>query len=440
MNQRNWPFFVILFLFAIQLTAQPAIEWERSYGGSWSECVYGIVPTHDGGYVLAGNSNSTDGQVTGNHGYDDIWVFKIDSIGELIWQRSIGGSLGEFANSIRATPDSGFVLVATASSDNFEVRDNHGKSDMLVVKLTKDGEIAWKRALGGDRSESGNAIQLTADGGYIVAGGTYSEYGQVSGNHGGYDFWLVKLTAEGEIEWQKCFGGSGDEIAFSILQTQDNGYIVAGTTTSKDGDVSENNGKKDYWIVKLNEELEIEWERSFGGQRNDYPEEVVQAADGGFVVAGYAQSHSGDIVDHRYGVNYWVVKLSAEGDSLWTKCLGGSGDDEAYSMQPTADGAYIIAGYTGAPSSYIGKTNFDVSGFNGYLDYWIVKLSDEGEIIWQECYGGSSSDMAFYAIQTADGGYLLGGTSDSTDGDATNTNGRYDVWVVKLAPEVTSEE
>ncbi len=200
-------------------------------------------------------------------------------------------------------------------------------------------------------------------------GGTFSNDGDVSGNHGIVDSWIVKLNSSGDIIWQKCFGGTDDDVAFSIQQTSDGGFIVAGYTSSNDGDVSGNHGGGDYWVVKLDSSGTIQWQKCLGGTDNDEAKSIQQTSDGGYIVAGETWSNDGDVSGNHGNSDYWVVKLNSSGDIEWQKCLGGTVKDIAKTIQQTSDGGFIVAGYTNSNDG-------DVSGIHGdYYDFWVVKLN-----------------------------------------------------------------
>ena len=246
-----------LFLFTIlQLSvyAQPSIQWQKCLGGTSSEGATSIQQTTDGGYILTGCTNSNDGDVSGKHGGQDVWVVKLDVTGTIQWHKCLGGTYFDFASSIQQTTDGGYVLTGCTSSNTGDVSGNHGLQDIWVVKLNSSGSIQWQKCLGGTSDEGANSIQQTTDGGYVLTGYTTSNNGNVSGNHGGADVWVVKLDSTGTIQWQKCLGGTdaSGEGASSIQQTADGGYILTGYATSNDGDVSGNHGGVgDYWVIKL---------------------------------------------------------------------------------------------------------------------------------------------------------------------------------------------
>jgi hypothetical protein len=316
-------------------------------------------------------------------------------------------------------------------------QDNEGVySNIIIWSFTyslveEEPYITWRKCLGGSDWDAVIPIQQTSDGGDIVAGVTSSNNGDVSGNHGAYDFWVVKLSSTGSLQWQKCLGGSGSDDAASIQQTSDGGYIVAGSTRSNDGDVSGNHdvsgnyGESDFWVVKLSSTGSLQWQKCFGGSNWDHAASIQQTSDGGYIVAGSTGSSDGDVSGKHAGFDFWVVKLSSTGSLQWQKCLGGSGSDLAASIQQTSDGGYIVAGITSS-------NNGDVSGNHGAEDFWVVKLSSTGSLQWQKCFGGSNWDRAYSIQQTSDGGYIVAGMTESNNGDVSGNHGESDIWVVKL--------
>ncbi len=401
------------------------ISWQNPLGGTNADYAYYILQTTDEGYIIAGYSNSNDGDVSGNRGNSDYWIVKLNSTGALAWQKSFGGSSNDFAYSIQKTIDGGYIIAGSSNSDDGDVYGNHGGEDYWIVKLTLAGEIDWWKSFGGSSIDLAYSIQQTTDGGYIVAGNSCSNDGDVSGNQGGEDYWIVKLTSAGEIDWQKSLGGSGGDYAMSIQQTTDGGYIIAGYSNSNDKDVSGNNGSDDYWIVKLTSAGVIDWQKSLGGSTIDIAYSVQQTTDGGYIIAGYSESNDGDITGHHGIWDYWIVKLTSAGDLDWQKSLGGSGWDRAFSVQQAANGGYIIAG-----ESY--SNDGDVTGNQGANDYWIVKLTLSGEIEWQKSLGGTSFDWPSCIQQTTDGSYIISGYSMSDDCDVSGNQGDRDYWIVKL--------
>lgn len=414
--------------------SQPNIEWEKSFGGSDLDRVLSIDPTTDGGYIVGGTSWSIDGDVTGNNGLSDYWVVKLTANGSLDWQKSLGGSHSELAWSIQQTLDGGYIVSGGSRSNNGDVSGNHGDQDQWIVKLTETGSIEWQKSFGGTLSDFANSIQQTTDGGYIIAGYSRSNDGDVTGNHGSLDYWIVKINESGTLEWQKSLGGSDFDTAESIKQTLDGGYIVAGYSNSNDGDVSGNHGgSQDYWVVKLSIIGNIEWQKSLGGTGLDRALSVIQTQDNGYLVGGYSNSNDGDVTENQGSSDLWIVKLTETGSLDWQKSLGGSYGDAALSVSESIDGGFIVAGISES-------TDGDVIGNHGENDFWVLRFSLTGTLEWQKSIGGSLEDTALSIHQTLDGGYIVAGFSFSEDGDVTNNQGGADCWVVKLISELSVDD
>jgi len=423
-NSINEAFERCEFLTLEVVDESPNIMWQRCFGGSGYDLAYRVQKTNDGGYILAGLTESTNGNVSGNHGNSDFWVVKIDGSGKIQWQKCLGGGGEERAFDIQQTNEGGYIVVGYSVSNDGNVSGNHGGSDIWVVKLDNAGNVQWQKCLGGTASEEAYSVQQTNDDGYIIAGSANSNNGDVSGYRGAQDFWIVKLSNTGTIKWQKCLGGSDTEEARSVRQTNDGGYIVAGSTWSKDGDVSGNHGGLDFWVVKLDSVGLIQWQKCLGGSGDDKAYDIQLTDDGGYIVAGNSKSNNGDVSGNHGGSDFWVAKLDSVGLIQWQKCLGGTGDDAAGSVQQT-DGGYIVTGYSNS-------NNGDITDNHGYYDFWLVKIDEIGQIIWQKCFGGSDYDQAASIELTRDRGYIVAGYSYSNDGDVSGNHGYYDYWLIKL--------
>ena len=420
MNYHNYLCCILLLIGSSVFAQQgPAIEWQKTLGGVARDEAYSIQQTVDGGYIVAGWTDSNDGDLSGNNGNSDFWVVKLDDSGNLSWQKTLGGSANDQATSIQQTFDGGYIVTGWTLSNDGDVSGKNGSNDFWVVKLNGSGDLSWQKTLGGSAFDQATSIQQTADGGYIVAGGTDSNDGDVSGNNGDIDFWVVKLDDSGNLSWQRALGGAIWDIARSIQQTADGGYIVTGSTFDQ-SDMNDNGGSYlDFWVVKLDGSGRMKWEKALGGFTFDEAHSIQQTFDGGYIVTGWTYSNDGDVSGNNGANDFWVVKLNGSGDLVWQKALGGSADDEAYSIQQTADGGYIVGGLATS-------NNGDVSGNHGGWDFWVVKLNGSGDLIWQKALGGSAYDKATSIQQTADGGYIVAGWTDSNDGDISGNHGDRD--------------
>jgi len=419
-------------IWVVKLSANGALEWQRCLGGSSWEDMFQTFETSDGGFLIAGVTNSNDGDVSDNHGETDIWIVKLTQTGNLQWQRCLGGSSWELTYQTIETADGGFVISGLTQSNDGDVTGYHGGDDIWVVKLAQNGALEWERCLGGSSWEVCLQTFETADGGFVITGLTQSNDGDIVGNHGDTDMWIVKLTPTGTLEWQRSLGGSFDEECYETFEALDGGYVITGRTFSADGDVSGNHGEVDIWVSKLAFDGILEWQRCFGGSLSDDPYQTLETSDGGFIIVGQTPSDDGDVSDNHGEFDIWVLKLAFNGTLEWQSCLGGSLSDYPQYLLKTQDGGYAILGRTYSDDG-------DVMGYHGESDIWVAKLTDDGTLEWQRCLGGSLSDFPLYLLKTLDGGYAILGRTYSDDGDVMGYHGESDIWVVKLTDDGTLE-
>ena len=418
---------VLTFTFSFMMNAQTemSIKWQKTYGGSRDDFTQSIQLTNDGGFIMAGFSWSNDGDVSGNHGEGDYWVVKTDHSGAVQWKKCYGGSWKEEAYYIQQTTDGGYIFTGLTESNDGDVTGFHGNQDCWVVKTDSLGNIQWEKCYGGSYYDYFKSIKQTTDGGYIFVGGTTSWDGDVTSYYGGYDYWVVKSDSLGVIQWQKSYGGSGDECAMNVQQTTDGGYIISGATESNVGDIFFNHGGYDFWVIKIDPSGFIQWQKTYGGSGEDIAFWGQQTNDGGYIFTGISASNDGDVTGNHGMHDFWVVKTDSLGEIQWQKSYGGSDEDYAWSIHQTLDDGYII---TGKASSDDG----DLTSNHGYEDYWVVKTDSLGVIQWQKSLGGSSYDEGFSIWQTNSNEYLFAGSSESNDGDVTSNYGWYDYWVGML--------
>jgi hypothetical protein len=425
--------------------AQPAIQWQYSYGGTLNDIMSNGNNTHDqmaltadGGIIIAGLSESNDGDVTGHHGLSstkDCWVIKLDSVGNLEWQRSLGGSQDEYSQCIRQTNDGGYILSANTRSSDGDVTGYHGSAfdDVWIVKLDSLGNIEWEHAYGGTSGDLGRSICQTYDGGFLMAGQTASNDSDVVGNHGSSDIWMVKLDANGVFQWQKCLGGSSGDGAYTVRATADHGFIMVGETSSTDGDLAGSTITPlgSTWLVKTDSLGNIEWNQLFGGPSLDWGREVYPTPDGGYIVG--ISTGSNTFTAFHGGLDYLLVKVDSAGNLQWEHCYGGTSSELLKAARPTVDGGFIVCGTTLSADG-------DITNNHGVVDAWVVKIDSLGTIAWQRSFGGSQAEDATSILETPDGGILFTGESYSNDGDVSGHHGATssgDFWVVKLAPAPT---
>ncbi len=357
----------------VKVDSSGLIQWQISLGGSGDDMANSIQQTTDGGYIVAGSTTSTNGDVTGNHGGADYWIVKLSASGVLQWQKTYGGSFYDYAKCIQQTSDGGYIVAGQSDSINGDVTGNHGNQDAWVVKLNSSGVIQWQKSLGGTNIDRPTSLQQTSDGGFIMVSYTLSTDGDVAGNNvGGY--WVVKLNASGVLQWQNTYGGTGTgyDFATSIQQTSDGGYVVGGHTNSSTGDVTGFHGGygDDFWIVKISNSGVLQWQKTLGGINDDWAQSTQQTADGGYIVAGLTYSNDGDVTGFHggNGADFWIVKLNSNGALQWQKTLGGTDDDQAISILQTIDGGYVVSG---------GSSSIDGDITSGQTGWWLVKLGPD---------------------------------------------------------------
>jgi len=437
--------FKLLFFYLAYMAssyAQPTIQWQNTIGGSSADFFETMSQTSDGGYIIGGSSISdiSGDKNENSQGDYDFWVVKLNSTGGIEWQNTLGGSLRELLKSVRQTSDGGYILggISQSGISGDKADTNRGGDDFWVVKLDPVGVIEWQKTIGGDSLDWLSVIQQTTDGGYIAGGGSYSGISgeKTDSSRGMDDFWVVKLNTVGDIEWQKTIGGNSLDRLHDMQQTSDGGYILGGESYSdSSGEKTEDNlGGNDFWIVKLDSSGNLQWENTIGGTQGDVFTTIQQTDDQGYIMGGGSNSNiSVDKSEDNRGVeDMWVVKLDSTGAILWQRTIGGDSFDALNSIGQTNDGGYVVGGYS---QSGISGEKLD-SNF-GWLDFWVIKLNAMGVTQWQMTLGGSSIDDLKAIEQTDDGGYILGGvsTSDISGNKTENSLGSYDYWVVKLNPE-----
>lgn len=453
MKNRYLPIlFAVGLLFQFNYGISQTISWQKTFGGEHGDYLNAVAQTKDGGLILGGRSSS---DISGNktektNGKQDIWVVKNDKSGTIQWQKSIGGTGGDFLNSIAQTTDGGYVLGGYSNSEasGSKTAISLGCMDFWVIKLDPKGNVEWQKSYGGTGADAVSKVIQTNDGGYLVGGNSRS-YKTISGNKrafGGWDYYIIKLNATGTILWEKTIGGAEDDRLSDILQTEDGGYVLAGYSNS---DISENktentNGNFDYWIVKLNNSGSIIWQKTIGGTGDDRLVSIKQTQDGGYVLAGNSTSSmSGDKNDASFGKNdFWILKTNNIGNIVWQTTLGAYSNDVLADVCQTLDGGYMLGGFSDSESGPL-KTQ-DSKGKN---DYWIIKIKPDGTVAWEKTIGGEDDDRLTSIIQTNDDGIICAGYSKSNiSGDKDQDSfGIWDYWLVKLdgvldLPEYQFEE
>lgn len=317
--------------------------WNRTFGGAEKDWASAIIQISDGGFVLAGRTWSFGA------GQSDMWIIKTDAEGTVQWQQTIGGSGDDWAHGLIQTNDAGFALAGYTCSFGVD------SSDMWLVKLDSNGALLWARTYGGVGNEQAFALVQTFDGGFALGGRT-NTFGK-----GHYDMYLVKTDPEGYLEWNHSYGNSGRDQAFALLQTTDGGFALAGETRRFDMNY------RDFWLVKTDDTGTIQWNQTYGTTEREWSDALVQAPDGGFILAGFQTT-----LNNSGFVDLWLVKSDFNGVFEWERTYGGPRHDLASSIVQTDDGGIAVAGITNAPWFF---------PYYGGGDMWLLKLDSDGRIV-----------------------------------------------------------
>jgi uncharacterized repeat protein (TIGR01451 family) len=515
---------VSIFQFLISYSQTPGINWQRTIGGSQHEEIFFNVKTVDNAIIIIGQTFSTDGGFNNHGGNVDIWVEKLSLNGVTQWRRTLGGSDNEDLNAYYYNTDGTLLIASTTSSSDGDVTGNHdinGTSDIWVVKLDINGNIIWQRSYGGTDSEEASKLTKAPDGNYVLTGLCSSLNGDVTGYHGGIgepDLWVVKFNESGTIIWQKALGGTAIEQNYSTgppALAPDGSIYVLANTDSNDGDVTGPHAQTDIWLIKLDAAGNIVWQKSLGGNGYDYGVSVNLAPSGEIYIAGSVfstelpgfhgtdptycdiyfcrvspagnllfekclgtsswdnaniisidnankpifsagvQAGDGDVIGrHGTGINndIWIFKTDINANIEWQSTIGGSGDDFIVGMRedlnfpseqdqtaygniiPTIDGGYLFTAFT---DSHDG----DITGFHDgpsispdftICDLWVVKLNANGQIQYTRSLGGSRFELPAPPVEIGFNDFVITGNSDSRDGDIQTNAGDFDGWVVRF--------
>ena len=410
-------------LFAFPALAQPTIEWQKRYGGTSGDWADHLIQNPDGSHLLVGSTMSNDGNVSGNKGMTDGWVVKIDAQGDIIWKKCYGGSsLDGLTNGIRL-PDGGYVLVGSSLSNNGDVTGNRGGGDAWVIRIDSVGTRVWTKCFGGSGYDRAESIIQTLDGGFLVTAYTNSTNGDGIGNHGEQDALILKLATNGTPQWKKVLGGiSFDGLGFPV-QNADSSYTVAGYK----------NALNFAWVVGLSKTGDQLWENNFGGTGGNEIGAIIKDSTGGYFLGGTVRYNS-NLPGFHGGADYWVVKIDEDREVVWQKCYGGNDEDEFKTMKLLPNGSLLLMGTTKSIDG-------DLAGLNGAA--WIVNINALGEIVWSQTMGVSTvnNDRLFAAtIHPTLGFVMLAGALSSNASNLPPPLGpsEGDFWLVKLASFTTA--
>ena len=362
--------------------------FEKTFGGANFDLGYSVQPTSDGGYIITGSTESY------GNGDADVYLVKADANGDSLWTKTFGGASQDYGSSLQLTSDGGYIIAGRTEHSN-------GDKDVYLIKTDANGDTLWTKTYGGTSLDFGLFVQQTTDGGFIITGATES-----FGN-GGRDVYLVKTDANGIEQWAQSFGGSVFDLGNCVQQTTDGGYIIVGGTNSF------GNGDRDAYLIKTDGNGVEQWNQTFGGVEFDVGNSVKQTSDGGYIITGRTASFGAGNKD------VYLIKTDGSGTEQWYKTFGGPSFDLGTAVQQTPDGGYVICG---------GTDSFGA----GARDAYLIKTDSNGTELWNETLGGANFEIAYYMQLTSDGSYIIVGGTDSYGA------GDRDIFLIKKEANTTS--
>lgn len=440
----------LLLSLSSYIFAQMTITWQVGAGGTGNDQMRDLVGTADGGVLIVGNSDSgiSGSKTTASYGSNDYWIIKLNSDGTEEWQRSYGGSYSDVLVSVVQCDDGGYLLGGYSNSlvSGVKTESRIGLNDYWVIKIDATGNIQWQNTIGGSGNDELTNLVYTSDNGFLLLGKSYSSYSgdkTENAHFASYDYWIVKLNSTGSITWQNTIGGSAEDIPADAYQNPDGTYIVAGSSKSQiNGDKTEDAHSEDYWVLKLGTTGNIIWQNTIQGNFPDYASDIIPALDGGIIVTGSSFSNATyDKTEPIVGsYDLWVLKLNDLGNIVWQNTIGGFAGDYVRDLVANPEKNEYLALMESLSGIGGDKTQISYGP-----DYWLVALDLSGNVVNQEVNQGEGLDIPSAVAIFEDGSYAVGGYSSSTISyDKTiDTYGGYDYYVLKIGncglPEICND-
>lgn len=416
------------------------INWQQCFGGMNVDCAYDIAQTEDG-YLVVGDTQSNDGLVACNtNGGRALWLLEINNSGSLIWQRCFENDYA--SRIVKVIGNADYYLVGGTYAEPYPDTYN-----LWVSRIDSMGNIIWERTLGNTIGIAYEQYgEATNDGGVIAAAQIVSQGGDITNWYGGYDGWIIKLDSTGNTEWDFSLGSSQFEFINCIIQSSDNGYLAGlyGTPNGIGGNVDcdiQSFANPDAILFKLDADGNPEWHRCFGGSGHDGVVRLLETANG-YMVAAYGGSNDGDLIGsgwHGDG-DVWLVQTDFSGNIIWQKCYGGSGYDSPKKVFQTSDGGFMVFANT---TSFDGDVVGNPSGYYTNSSIWVFKIDSVGELQWQQCIGGETMEIVYGVSQQGDYDYTVAGEMrQSPTGDVNCSNFVYgshqNYWLFGISDTIVS--
>lgn len=414
------------------------VEWAKTIGGSSEDITNSVVATPDGGLIVVGYTQSNDGDILKTHNLIDLWVTRLDKNGEVIWNKTYGGSGDDYGYSVIKTSDDNYVIAGYSGSTDFDVPSNQGFHDFYILKIDGNGEKLWTKSYGFPSHDHAHKIIQMKDGGFFVAG--FADYAGLTGQggngeghqmgrnvlHGVGEFFGIRLDANGNSLWFRYYGGTMNDRVNDIVEDEDGGIIMVGYTESADFDVDINKGSYDYWAINIDAEGHLHWKKTFGGPDIDQAYGIVKTDFNSYLIVGQSNSTEGDISNPKGNSDVWVVHINHHGELIWEKSFGGGQFETATAIKKTGYNQFVIVGHS--------RSNDNQLTNKGQNDIYLLEIDAYANTTahWQKTFGGSNFDLANDVAQTNDGKLYIVGDTQSNDGVFTINKGMNDRFVLKL--------
>jgi hypothetical protein len=411
--------FYSFFIITGTLLAQaPNIDWQKNIGGSNDDYGYTITSDQLGNIIIGTASHSNNGDFNQNLGGLDVWVLKYNSQGDLLWKKQFGGSASDYITDIIATNDGGYLFAGNTDSTDGGINQNYGESDFWVVKLDADGNIQWQNTYGGSGFDDVSKIIKTPTGEYFLIGHSTSNDGIFTNNNGDYDVALLKIDPNGNYLWSHLVGSAGVDFGIDGL-INDVGEIVINTYTYNP-DTNDSN----VFVYGLDPSGLLIWSWEFGGSGSDQSNYLTQLPNGNYLIGMNSNSTDGAFEVNFGNLDVWIFEFGMSGEIFQKLHFGGSDSETPVKIDILPNGNYLVACRSNSQDG-------DISNNHGNGDFWVFETTPTGTIVWEKSYGGSENDGLWDMEFVLNGIYLIG-ESSSNNGDLTGNNGWIDAWLVKL--------
>ena len=409
--------------------------WEslQTYGGSQEDIANAVVSTQDGGFAVVGNTQSTDGDFSNKkRPGSDLFLMKFNSEKKLEWTETYGGSDDDRGQGLVQLNDGGFVLIGYSKSSDGDASINKGNHDNWVIRTDAKGSLLWEKSYGYLGHDHAYNIIATSDGGLFFNGfldvtasngmGQNKKEAYFSAHHGVGEFWVHKIDLQGSLMWSRYFGGTRNDRSYDAIQSKDGGYVIAGVSESQDLDIRDPRGSYDIWVIKIDANGDLLWERSIGGSEYDKGNAIIETRKGEYLVLGQTYSNNGDVKNQSGSSDILIARISPSGSLMEMKTLGDSGFETANALVERPDGNLVLVGHRS--SSNIGSGEKLIRN-----DVSLYYTLPNGNLIQSAKLTGPGLDEANDLAINQEGKVIVVGSSESSSGDFKKSKGEKDIFI-----------